>query len=213
MKTDCFQSCGHRSVFQICWHIECSSFIASSFWIWNSSTGIPLPSLALFVVVLPKAQLTLLAFQDDWLSVSDHTIVVIWVMNIFFLYSSVYSCHLLLISSVSLRSITFLSFIVPIFAWNIPLVSLIFLNRTLVFSCYCFPLLVCIDRWGRLSYLSMLFFGTLHLDGYIFLFLLCLFLLLFSPICKPPQTSIFAFLFLGDGLDHRLLYNVMNIRP
>ena len=39
--------------------------------------------------------------------------------------SSVYSCYLL-ISSASVRSILFLSFIVPIFSWNIPLVSLIF---------------------------------------------------------------------------------------
>ena len=35
MKTDLFQSCGHCWVFQICWHIECSIFIASSFRIWN----------------------------------------------------------------------------------------------------------------------------------------------------------------------------------
>ena len=46
-----------------------------------------------------------------------------------FLYSSVYSCHLFLISPASVRSIPFLSFIVPIFAWNVPLVSLIFLKR------------------------------------------------------------------------------------
>ena len=26
MKTDLFQSCGHCWVFQICWHIECSTF-------------------------------------------------------------------------------------------------------------------------------------------------------------------------------------------
>ena len=31
MKTDLFQSCGHCGVFQICWHIECSTFTASSF--------------------------------------------------------------------------------------------------------------------------------------------------------------------------------------
>ena len=36
----------------------------------------------------------------------------------------VYSCHLFLISSASVRSIPFLSFIVLIFAWNVPLVSL-----------------------------------------------------------------------------------------
>jgi len=53
MKTDLFQSCGHCWVFQICWHIECSTFTASSFRIWNSSTGIPSPPLALFVVMLP----------------------------------------------------------------------------------------------------------------------------------------------------------------
>ena len=28
MKTDLFQSCGHCWVFQICWHIECSTFTA-----------------------------------------------------------------------------------------------------------------------------------------------------------------------------------------
>ena len=36
MKTDLLQSCGHCWVFQICWHIECSTFTASSFRIWNS---------------------------------------------------------------------------------------------------------------------------------------------------------------------------------
>ena len=47
MKTDFFQSCGHCWVFQICWRIECSTFTASSFRIWNSSTRIPSPPLAL----------------------------------------------------------------------------------------------------------------------------------------------------------------------
>ena len=37
-----------------------------------------------------------------------------------------YSCHLFLISPASVRSVPFLSFIEPIFAWNIPLVSLIY---------------------------------------------------------------------------------------
>ena len=59
MKTDLFQFCGHCWVFHICWHIECSTFIASSSRIWNSSTGILSPPLALFVVMLPKAHLTL----------------------------------------------------------------------------------------------------------------------------------------------------------
>ena len=57
-NTDLFQSCGHCWVFQICWHIKCSTFTASSFRIWNSSIGIPSPPLALFVVMLFKVHLT-----------------------------------------------------------------------------------------------------------------------------------------------------------
>ena len=39
MKTDLFWSCGHCWVFQICWRMECSTFTASSFRIWNNSSG------------------------------------------------------------------------------------------------------------------------------------------------------------------------------
>ena len=41
-------------------------------------------------------------------------------------------CILAISSSASVRSIPFLSFIMPIFAWNVPLVFLIFLRRSLV---------------------------------------------------------------------------------
>ena len=55
----------------------------------------------------------------------------------------------------------------------------------------CFPLFLCIDLWGRLSYLSWLFFGTLHSNGSIFPFLLCFSLLFFSQLfVRPPQTAI-----------------------
>ena len=132
MKTDLFQSCGHCWVYQTCWHIECSTFTASSFSIWNSWAGIPSHPLALFVVIFPKAHLTShsrmsgsrLVNTPSWLSGS-------W--RCFLYSSSVYSCHLFLISSASLRSIPFLPLIVPIFAWNVPLVSLTFLQRSLVF--------------------------------------------------------------------------------
>ena len=83
MKTDLFQSCGHCWVFQICWHIKCSTFTASSFRIWNSSAGIPSPPLALFIVMLLKS---------TWLHIlgclalgGDHTIMIIWVTKIFFI--------------------------------------------------------------------------------------------------------------------------------
>ena len=132
MKTDLFQYCGHYWVFQICWHIESSTFTASSFRIWNSSTGIPSPPLALFLVMLSKAYLT----SHSRMSGSRWVITPLWLSGWWraFLYSfSVYSCHLFSISSASVRSIKFLSFIKPIFAWNVPLVSLIFLKRSLVF--------------------------------------------------------------------------------
>ena len=131
MKSDLFQSCGHCWVFQICWHIECSTFTASSFRIWNSSTGIPSPPLALFVVMLSKAHVT----SHSRMSGSRWVITPSWLSWSWrsFLYSSVYSYHLFLISSASVRSRPFLSFIEPIFAWNVPLVSLIFLKKSLVF--------------------------------------------------------------------------------
>ena len=47
---------------------------------------------------------------------------------------------------------------------------------------------------GKLSYLSLPFLGTLHSDGYIFPFLLCLLLLFFSQVfLSPPQTIILTF--------------------
>ena len=102
MKTDLFQSCGHCWVFQICWHVQCSTFTASSFRIWNSSTGILSPPLALFVVMLPKAHFTL----HSRMSGSRWVITPFWLSGSWrsFLYSSfVYSCHLFLISSASVR--------------------------------------------------------------------------------------------------------------
>ena len=49
-----FQSRGYCWVFQICWHIDCSTFTASSFRIWNSLAGIPSLPPGLFIVMLPK---------------------------------------------------------------------------------------------------------------------------------------------------------------
>ena len=63
-----------------------------------------------------------------------------------------------------------------------------------------FPLFLCIVHWGRLSYLSLLFLGTLYSNMCIFTFPLCLFSSLFSGICKASSDSHFAFLhffFLG----------------
>ena len=59
----------------------------------------------------------------------------------------------------------------------------------------------CIDHWGKLSYLSLLFFGALYSDEYIFHFSpLPITSLLFSAICKVSSDNHFAYLlffFLG----------------
>ena len=189
MKTDLFQSCGYCWAFQICWHTECSTFTASSFRIWNSSTRIPSPPLAVFIVMLPKAHLT--AFQDVCLYVSDHSIVVVWVMKIILYSSSVHSCHLFLTSSSSVRSMLFLSFIVPIFAWNVPLVSLIFLKRSLVFPILLFSSISL--HWSRrkafLSLLAILWksaFRWIYLFSFAFHFSSQL-------LIRSSQTTILPF--------------------
>ena len=200
MKNELLKSCGHCRVFQICWHIECSTFTASSFRIWNCSTGNPSPPLALFIVMLSKAHLT----SHSRMSGFRWVITPLWLTGLWrsFLYSSsVYCCYRFLIYSASVMSIPFLFFIEPIFAWNVPLVSLIFLMRSLVFPILLFssislhwslrkaflPLLAILRnaafKWVYLSF-SPLFFASL----------------LFTGICKASPDSHFAvlhFYFLG----------------
>ena len=133
---------------------------------------------------------------------SDHTISIIWVMKIFFFYHfSMYSCHLL-ISFASVRSISFLSFIVPIFAWNVPLVSLIFLKRSHLFHSIAFLyFFALITEEGFLlspCYSLELFIRRVYLSFSSLPFTF----LLFIAICKASSDSHFAFLhffFLGQS--------------
>ena len=127
-----------------------------------------------------------LVMTSSWLS---------WSWRSFLWSSSVYSCHLFLVSSASVRSIPFLSFIEPIFAWNIPLVFLIFLKRSLVFPVLffssislhwkpeegflispCYSLEICIQM----------------LISLLFSFAFCIFF--FSQLfVRPPQTTTLPF--------------------
>ena len=200
MKTDHFQSCGHCWVSQICWHIECSTFTASSFWIWNSSAGIPSPPLALFVMMLPKAHL----ISHSRMSGSRWVITQSWLSGWWrsFLYSySVYSCHLFLISSASVRYIPFLSFSVPIFAWNVLFVSLIFLKRSLVFPILLFSSISL--HWSlRKVFLSLpvILWNSAFRWVYLSFSPLLFASLLYSAICKASSDNHFAvlhFFFLG----------------
>ena len=109
MKTDLFQSCSHCWVFQICWYIECSTFTASSFRIWNISTEIPSHPLALFVVILPKAHLT----SHSRMSGSRWVITPLWLsgskLNYFHMLASVLIINMSLLcykSSLYFKEIT-----------------------------------------------------------------------------------------------------------
>ena len=63
-----------------------STFTVSSFRIWNSSTGIPSPPLALFIVILSEAHLT----SHSRMSGSKWVITALWLSGSWwsFLYSS-----------------------------------------------------------------------------------------------------------------------------
>ena len=96
---------------------------------------------------------------------------------------------------------------------RVPLVSLIFMKRSLVF-----PFLMFFS-----------FFATIPEEGFLIspcysleLAFRCIYLsfsplpltsLLFSAICKVSSDNHFAFLFLGDGLFPYLLYNIPKLCP
>ena len=152
--------------------------------------------------MLPKAYLT----SYSRMSGSRWVITPSWLSGswISFLYSSsVYSCHLFLVSSASVRFIPFLSFIVPVFAWNIPLVALIFLKRSRVFLILLFssislhwslrkaslsPLAILWNSAFKWKYLS---FSSLPLAS-----------LLFSAICKASSDT-------GEGNGTPLHYSCL----
>ena len=113
--------------------------MALSFRDLNSSAGVSLHSLALLTEVLLKAHLT---SHSVCLWVTNHTIIVIQFLKIFLCSSFMFSFHLFLISSASTRSLSFLSFIVPILQQNTPLMFPIFLERLLVFPLLLFSSII-----------------------------------------------------------------------
>ena len=82
MKTDLFQSCGLE--FSIFAGILSAALSQHHFLGFKVAQLDSSPPLALFVVMLPKAHLTLHSRMSGSRWVIDHTIVVIWVMKIFF---------------------------------------------------------------------------------------------------------------------------------
>ena len=119
-----------------------------------------------------------------------------------FLYSfSVYACHLFLISYASVRSIPFMSCIVPIFEWNVPLVSSMFLKRSLVIPILLFSSISL--HWSlRKAFLSLLVslwnsaFRWVYLSFSHFLLASLLFFSCFYSFLRQP-FCLLHFFFLG----------------
>ena len=106
-----------------------------------------------------------------------------------------YFCYLFLISSASIRSLLFLAFIVPIFAWNVPLISPIYLKKSLIFPILLFfsIFLHCSFKKASFSLLAILWnsaFSWIYLSLSHLLFAS----LLSSAICKAFSDNHFVFL-------------------
>ena len=117
----------------------------------------------------------------------------------FFWYSSVYSCYLFLICSASVRSLLFLSLIMPILSWNIPLIFPIFeeissLSHSIVFLYF-------LHYSFKKTFLSLLAILWNSVFSWVYLFLTCLLLpsLLSSAICKATSDNHFAFSYFFSG--------------
>ena len=97
----------------------------------------PSAPLVFSIVLIHKDGLT----SHSKMSGSRWAIIPSWICGYWrsFLYnSSVYYLHLFLIHSASVKSVPFLFFISTIFAWGVPLVSLIFLNISCLSHCIIF---------------------------------------------------------------------------
>ena len=118
---------------------------------------------------------------------SDHTIMVIPVIKIFLYSSSMYSHPLFFISSASVRFLPFLSFIMPILAWNV-------LKRSLAFPILLFSSIL--HYSFKKTFLSLLAILWNSAFSWIYLFLSPLFFttLLSSGICNVSSDNHFAFL-------------------
>ena len=113
----------------------------------------------------------------------------------------------------SIKSIPFLSFIEPIFAWNVPLVYLIYLKRSLVFPVLLFPSISL--HWSlRKAFSSLLtiLWNSAFRWVYLSFSPLPFISLLSQLLVRPPQIAILPFcFFLGMVFDNCLQYNVQNI--
>ena len=98
------------------------------------------------------------------------------------------SCHLFLISSASVRSLPFLSFIMPISAWNVPLILPIFLEISSLSHSIVFLYFFALFTEGGVP-ISPCYASELCIVRVSFPFLLLL--VFFSQLfVRPPQAAI-----------------------
>ena len=111
MRIDLFQSCDHSWIFQICWHNECKTLMASSFRDVDSSAGISLYPLALLAAVLLKTYWTSHSRMSGY-----YTIIVIQFTKI--LFYTILPCNRS-ISSWSLQHLLVLYHLCPLWCLSL----------------------------------------------------------------------------------------------
>ena len=159
--------------------------------------------------MLPKAHLT----SHSRMSGSRWEITPSWLSESWrsFLYSSsVYYCHLFLISSASLRSILFCPYCAHLcMKCSLGISNCLEELSSLSFSIVFFYFFALIPEEGFLISPCFSLELCIQLDiVFLFSFAFQLFVVLFTQ-----PFYLFAFLFLGDAFYHHLLYNVTNFHP
>ena len=106
---------------------------------------------------------------------------------------SVFSCHLFLISSASVRSLSILFFIMLVLAWNVPLISSVFLRRGLVFALLLFSFVSLHCSFKEVLSLLAVVWNSAFSWLYLSLSPLHFSSLLSSAICKASLDNHFDF--------------------
>ena len=159
-------------------------------WVYFSLS--PLPFASLLFSTICKAPLT----SHSRMSGSMWVIIPSWLSGSWrsFLYSSsVYSCHLFLISLLLLGPYHFCplssSSLHEVFPWYL----LFSWSDLYLFPFCCFPLFLCIDCWGRLLISPCYSLELCIQMGISFFFSFAFLFSSFQLFVRPPQTAILPF--------------------
>ena len=149
-----------------------------------------------------------------WLAVTEWPHHYGYLRPFFCVVFSVHSCHLFLFSSSSIRSLQFLSFIMPVLAWNILLISPIFLERSSLSNSITFFYFFASVIEEDLIISPYILWNSAFSWVYFCLFPMPFTSLLSLDLCKASSDSHFAFLHIfspWDGFSHCFPYNARNL--